>query len=144
MLDAVRQLPAEHRPSPALYVLDSHRPHSVGPDGDALEKGAGGVEARLADGEHGVEVDVWLDKGGRQQRAAEVDDLLRSVFCRRDQPAADTDFGKRSRARQADTLEEQVKHSLDRNLSSGSLVGARRTGPQSAEAVTCATQLALP
>ena len=72
-LDAVGQLPAQHGADAALDVVDGQRLDPLGPDGDALEQRAGLVVARLADGEHGVEVDVRLDQGRRDQGAAEVD-----------------------------------------------------------------------
>src|SRR5205823_4462115 len=62
---------------PLLYVLEGERLHPVGPDGDALEQGAGLVVAGLADRQHRVQVDMRLDEGWCHQGAAEVEDLPR-------------------------------------------------------------------
>ena len=62
-----------------MHVLDGQVGDPLGPDRDALEQRAADVGPRLADGEHGVEVDVRLDQRRGDQPAAEVDLLRRSV-----------------------------------------------------------------
>src|SRR5438874_3547478 len=73
--DAVRDLPAQHLRYATLHVVDRQVFDSLAPDRNPFEKGTTEVLARLAHGEHGVEVDVWLDQGGREQVAAGVDHL---------------------------------------------------------------------
>ena len=66
-LDPIRQLPAENGAHPPFHVVDGELLDAVGPDGDALEERPALVLARLAHGQHGVEVDVRLDQGGRNE-----------------------------------------------------------------------------
>src|SRR4029077_15767698 len=54
-LDAVGKLPPQHGADAALHIVNAQLFDTLGPDGDALEQGAGLVVSRLADGEHGVE-----------------------------------------------------------------------------------------
>src|ERR1700694_3906960 len=73
--DAVRDLPAQYSRHATLHVLDRQVLDPLAPDRDAFEEGTAEILARLADGEHGVEVDVRLDQGGREQVAPGVDHL---------------------------------------------------------------------
>ena len=114
-LDAVGQLPAQHGADAALDVVDAQQVDALGPDGDALEQGAGQVVARLADGEHGVEVDVGLDEGRRDQGAPEVQDLAGLGLGRGYQPVPNPDLPSLRLPREAGALQEQIEHRQEAN-----------------------------
>src|SRR5260370_1191268 len=75
VLGAVGELAAEQGGDAPLDVVDGQRFDTLGPDGDAVEQGAGLVLPRLANGEDGIQVDMGLDQRRRDQRAPKVDDL---------------------------------------------------------------------
>ena len=113
VLDAAGQLPAQDLPDAALHVLVGQLADALGPDGDALEQRAGLVRPGLADGEHGVQVNVRLDQRRRYQAPAEVDGLRcgRAVVAGGDDHAvADADVGTAVLARDPRVAEDQVDH----------------------------------
>ena len=112
VLDAAGELPAQHLPDPGLHVLVGEVLDPLGPDRDALEQRAGHVRARLADGQHRVEVDVRLDQRGSDQPAAQVDDLARrsSAGGRGDAALVDADVGDGVLPGDAGVAKEQIDH----------------------------------
>jgi len=73
------------------------------------------VLARLADGEHGVEVDMWLDQGRRQQVATGVDHLagggrLRARGRGNNPVPLDRKARQRGRPREAYVCDKEIKH----------------------------------
>src|SRR2546422_11765910 len=86
---------------------------AVGPDRDPLEQRSRLVVARLAHREHGVEVDVRLDKRRGDERAAEVDRLPRFRLQVADEPVFDADVPGLELPRQTGAAEQQIQHSTE-------------------------------
>src|SRR5687768_9855220 len=110
--DAIGKLPAQHRSDPPLDVFDRQVLDALAPDRDPLEERAGPVVAGLPDRQDGVEVDVRLDQGRRDERAGRVDRLAgtaRGLRCVHDSAVADRDVGDAGRARQAGVADQQVE-----------------------------------
>src|SRR3954463_16127788 len=100
---AVGKLPAQHGPDPLLDVLDGQGLDPLAPDLDPLEQRATPVITRLADGEYGVEVDVRLDEGRRDERPSGVEGLAPlagSLGCIDNPSATNGDIAEGVRARQ--------------------------------------------
>ena len=114
-LHAVGELPAQHGAHTALDVVDAERLDALRPDGDALEKGARLVVPRLAHREHRVEVDVRLDQGRRDQRAAQVYDLSGLGLGGGDSAVQDADLPVGRLPRQPRAAEEQIQHRRNPN-----------------------------
>src|ERR1700730_13917239 len=113
--DAVRDLPAQHLRDPTLDVLERQVLNPLAPDRDAFEEGTAEILAGLADGEHGVEVDVRLDQGGCEQVAPGVDHLagggrLRAGGGGNDPVALDGHARQGGRAGQAGIGDQEIQH----------------------------------
>jgi peptidoglycan/xylan/chitin deacetylase (PgdA/CDA1 family) len=86
---ALGHFPADGLQRATLDVVVGERRLALGPGEDPLDERARLVEARLADGEDGVEVDVRVDQRRREQPARGVKDGRPS----RDRPTARADRG---------------------------------------------------
>ena len=84
--DTVGEFPFHGERGAALDVIESERLFAFRPNLDAFNECAGLIEARLANREHGVEVDMDVREGRRNEFASAVDHLsgtrrnLRSDF----------------------------------------------------------------
>src|SRR5229473_1244744 len=109
-LDPVGELPPEHGTDAALDIVDGQVLDPLGPDGDALEQRPGLVVPRLADGEHGIEVDMGLDQRRRDQRSPQVDDLAGLGLGLGDPPVPDADLPRVCLPGDPGALQEQIEH----------------------------------
>ncbi len=71
--------------------------------------------AGLADGEHGVEVDVRLDEGRRDQRAPELHDLAGFSLGLGDAPVPNPDLPGVRLPGDPGSLQEQIEHRQEAN-----------------------------
>jgi hypothetical protein len=66
--------------------------------------------ARLADGEDGVEVDVRLDQGRRDQGATEIQHLASLGLSRNDHPIPNPDLPSLGLSWEASAGQKQIEH----------------------------------
>jgi hypothetical protein len=138
--DAIGDLPAQHPRHALLDVRNGEVLDALAPDRDPFEERTAEVLAGLADGQDGVEVDVGLDQGGREQVAARVDHLagagrLRASGCGDDPVALDRHARQGGRAGQPGVSDQQVEHGRSVNRSAGqSVTDALKFSPKLATA----------
>ena len=73
--DAMDQFPLHRERGATFHVVERERLLAFGPNLNAFDKRTGLIETWLADGEHGVEVDVDIGEWRRDEFAGAVNDL---------------------------------------------------------------------
>src|SRR5690242_20224568 len=69
----LRYFPAylfQHAP---LHIFARQRWFALAPDLDAFEQGTAGIVARLSNSQHGIQVDMRIDEGGRDEPPGSID-----------------------------------------------------------------------
>ena len=112
-------LPADRLHRPRLHVLVRQRRLSVRPRQDAFDQRAGLVVPRLADGEHGVHVDMRVDEW------------------RREEPAAGVELGPAVAGDRTGRADSRDRVAIDAKVIEGVATGRRRMDPGVADDQTC-------
>src|SRR5579871_6608174 len=76
---SLRHFPAYLFQYAPFHIFARQRGLALAPDLDAFEQSAAGIVARLSHRQHGIQVDMRIDEGGRNQPTGSINFVCRTV-----------------------------------------------------------------